>query len=225
MSRLGILTGARAEVDLLRVLPGPAPLVACSGADLERARTMARELVARGAEALVSFGLAGGLAEGLRAGTLLLPSEILLPDGSPRTVDPAWREAVLARASGLHPFGARVACTPHLLATPADKRALAERSGAVAVDMESEAVALAAQRGGLPFLVLRAIADPYDAAIPPPALAGLTADGALRPFAVALELARQPRHLSALLRLARDVRAALTALRSALHRLESLDPP
>lgn len=229
MSRLGILTGARAEARLLRALlrplPGPVPLVACSGADAERARALARDLVARGAEALVSFGLAGGLAEGLAAGTLLLPSEIRLSDGSSRTVDPAWRDAVLKRAGGPRPSGARVACASRVLATPADKRVLAERSGAVAADMESEAVALAAQQAGLPFLVLRAVADPWDAAIPPPALAGLAADGTLRPFAVALALLRQPRHLPALLRLARDSRVALMALRAALHRLESLDPP
>ncbi|CAO3424882.1 phosphorylase family protein [Azospirillum doebereinerae] len=199
--------------------------MACSGADAQHARAMAWGLVERGAEALVSFGLAGGLAEGMAAGTLLLPSEILLPDGAACAVEPAWREAVLERADGLHPSGARMACTPLVLATPADKRALAERSGAVAADMESEAVALAAQRAGLPFLVLRAVADPWDATVPPPALAGLAADGSLRLVAVTLELVRQPRHLSTMLRLAQDGHTALTALRAALHRLKSLDPP
>ena len=225
MKRLGILTGAHAEARLLRALPHPAPLVACSGADAERARALARDLVARGADALVSFGLAGGLARGVPAGTLLLPTEILPPAGSPLAVDPAWRTAVLRSTGGLHPSGARMACVPHVLLTRADKQTLAECSGAVAVDMESEAVARAAQWAGLPFLVLRAVADPWDAAIPPPALAGLAADGSFHPFAMVLELARRPRHLPALLRLAHDSRTALRALRAVLHRLKSLAPP
>ena len=185
---------------------------------------MAWNLVERGAEALVSFGLAGGLAEGLAAGTLLLPSEIRLQDGSPAAVDPTWHDAVLKHIVGLHPAGGCMACVRHLLATRTDKQALAERSSAVAADMESEAVAVAAQRAGIPFLVLRAVADPWDAAVPPPILAALTPTGSLR-IAAAIELVRRPGHLPALLRLARDSHKALTALRTALNRLDSLEPP
>ncbi|MFP5517602.1 MAG: purine phosphorylase [Alphaproteobacteria bacterium] len=225
MNRLGILTGFRVEARLLRALPGHAPLVACSGADAERARAMARDLVERGAKALVSFGLAGGLAEGLAAGTLLLPSEIRLHDGSLAAVDPTWRAKTLERMNGLHPSGGCMACAPLVLATRADKQALAERSSAVAADMESEAVAVAAQRAGLPFLVLRAVADPWDAGVPPPILAALATTGSLRFFAAAVELLRHPGQLPALLRLARDGHEALTALRTALNQLDSLEPP
>lgn len=225
MSRLGILTGLQVEADLLRALPRQAPLVACSGADAAHARAVAWDLVERGAEALISFGLAGGLAEGLNAGTLVLPSEIRLHDGSLRAVDPAWREAVQERMKGLHPSNGRMACVPLVLETLAEKKALAERSSAVAADMESEAVAVAAQRAGMPFLVLRAVADPWDAVVPSPILMALATNGSLSVFAAAVELVRQPRHLSALLRLARDGHRALAALRTALNHLGSLDPP
>ncbi|HYG90600.1 MAG TPA: nucleoside phosphorylase [Azospirillum sp.] len=227
MTRLGVLTGVTAEARVLGVLSGAPPLVACSGADAERARALAAGLVARGATALVSVGLAGGLAEGWERGTLLLATEVELPDGSVRTVDRAWREDVLTRAhaAGVHLAGGRLASARRVMATPADKRALAEHSGAVAVDMESHAVALAAQTAGLPFLVLRAVADPWNAAIPPPALAGLGPDGTVRALAVAACLAREPWHLPDLLRLARDSRAGLTSLRAALARLGTLNPP
>lgn len=226
MTLLGFLTGVRAEARVLRALPGAPPLVACSGADADRAERRAGELVTRGATALVSIGLAGGLAEGLKAGALLLPSEVLLPDGSLRAVHPAWRAAVLARArgAGVGLLDGRVASVRQAVTTPAAKRALAERSGAVAVDMESAAVAMAAQAAGLPFLVLRAIADPVDAAIPRPALAAVAADGGLRPLAVAARALRDPRCLPAVLRLARDGRAGLSALRGALIRIGSLHP-
>lgn len=224
MTRPGVLCGAQAEARLLRALPGPPPLVACSGANAERARALAQELAARGATGLVSFGLAAGLTEGMAAGTLLLPAEILLTDGSPCPIDPGWREAVLARAAGLRLSQERVACAGRVLATPADKRALAER-GAAAADMESEAVAVAARRAGLPFLVLRAVADPWNTAVPAAALAGLGEDGALRPGGIVLSLLRKPQHLPDLLRLARDSRAGLAALDEILRRLGFLVPP
>ncbi|PWC52641.1 nucleoside phosphorylase [Azospirillum sp. TSO22-1] len=208
-------------------MSGTAPLVACSGADADRAQRLAEEMVAHGATALVSFGLAGGLAHGLKAGTLLLASGVVLPDGSERAVSPAWRAAVLARAqaAGVSLSGGRIASVPRMAATPADKRALAGRSGSAAVDMESAAVALAAQDAGLPFLVLRAVADPPDATVPPLALAGVGGDGRLRPLRLVMHLLREPRSLPATLRLARDGHAGLSALRCALIRLGSLDPP
>ncbi|WP_448190978.1 phosphorylase family protein [Azospirillum sp. sgz301742] len=226
MSRLGILTGVAAEARVLRALPGAPPRVACSGADAERARALAEDLVAQGAAALVSFGLAGGLAQGWGAGALLLATEVRLPDGAVHAVDAAWRAEVLARAraAGVRLESGTLACAARVLATPADKRALALCSGAVAVDMESHAVVLAARAACLPFLVLRAVADPWDVAIPPLALAGVGPDGRLRPLAVAAGLARDPRHLPALLRLAGDSRAGLAALRKALAGLGSLDP-
>lgn len=227
MIRLGILTGARAEARILRALSGTVPLVACSGADAKRAQDLAAGLVARGAAGLVSFGLAGGLAPGLGAGTLLLASGVFLPDGSERAVSPAWRAAVLERAhaAGVRLSGGRVASVQRVAATPAEKRAAAERSGSVAVDLESGAVALAAQDAGLPFLVLRAIADPLQATVPPPVLAAVGDDGRLRPLRIAGCLLREPGSLPATLRVARDGHAGLTALRRALLRLGSLDPP
>lgn len=199
-------------------------MVACSGADAERATTLARELVSRGATALLSFGLAAGLAEGLAAGTPLLPSNILLPDGSSCAVDLRWRDAILARAAELRLMDVPVACTACVLAMPTDKKTLAAH-GAAAADMESHAVAETARRAGVPFLVLRTVADPWDATLPPLAIAGLGPDGALRSGRVALGLLREPRHLPALLRLARDSRAGLAALREVLRCLGSLDPP
>jgi len=57
------------------------------------------------------------------------------------------------------------------------KAALHARSGAVAVDLEARSVAGAASRAGLPFLVIRAIADPAEHDLPPAASARLKPDG------------------------------------------------
>jgi hypothetical protein len=83
--------------------------------------------------------------------------------------------------------------------------------------MESHVVAAVAREHGLPLLVLRAIADPADRAIPGPALAGLGPDGDARPLAVALRLLAAPWTLPALLRLAADSQAGLSALSRAVQ--------
>ena len=97
-------------------------------------------------------------------------------------------------------------------ASVAEKAALRARTGAVAIDLESHIVAAAAARAKKPFMVLRAVADPAGFALPPAALVGHDAAGRAALGAVMLSLLRHPRQLPALLRLARDYRAALKSL-------------
>jgi adenosylhomocysteine nucleosidase len=87
------------------------------------------------------------------------------------------------------------------------------------VDMESHAVATVAVAAALPFLVIRAIADPAGRALPPAALAGLSPTGEARPWAVLAALARRPGQLIALIRLIGDSAAGFAALGRAGSRL------
>jgi hypothetical protein len=116
-------------------------------------------------------------------------------------------------AGGVQPQAGAVAGSDRILATAGDKRALLEASGAAAVDMESHAVAAVATAAGIPFLVLRAIADPADQVVPQVAREALRPDGAIRIRATFGGLLRQPGQLIALLRLARQSTVALAALR------------
>ena len=78
--------------------------------------------------------------------------------------------------------------------------------------MESHAVAAEAVAAGLPFLVIRAIADPAGRALPAAALAGLSPDGGARPWAVLLSLLCRPDQLIGLVRLIGDSAAGFAAL-------------
>jgi len=98
------------------------------------------------------------------------------------------------------------------LAQAAAKTALFASTGAAAVDMESAVVARAAQRHGLPFAILRVIADPAHRPLPAAALVAMGADGEVDLAAVLGALLRSPRQLPALIRLARDSRGAFAAL-------------
>ena len=99
-----------------------------------------------------------------------------------------------------------------MVLTVAEKAALFERSGAVAIDMESHRVALVAAAAGLPFLALRAIGDPAGRALPALVARALGEDGRPRIGPVIAGLLRRPGDLAALLRVRRDTAAALAAL-------------
>jgi adenosylhomocysteine nucleosidase len=212
VSALGVVAGYRGEADCLTA---EGLIIRCSGADALRARAAARELRGLGVAGLVSFGLAGGLATDLAPGDLLLPDTVVLADGGQLGTDPAWRgrlAATLQRA-GLHLQNMPIAASEHLVANPAAKTALAARSGAAAVDMESGGVALVAAEAGLPFLVLRAVADRSDQIIPHAAQGAIDPQGGIRQLAVLAGLARRPWEIVPLIALGRSSACGLASLR------------
>ena len=98
------------------------------------------------------------------------------------------------------------------LAAPLAKAALFAATGAAAIDMESAIVARAAVRRGLPFAILRVIADPAHRPLPPAALVAMRADGGVDVAAVLSALLRNQAQLPALIRLGLDSREAFSAL-------------
>jgi len=172
-----------------------------------------------GARCLVSFGIAGGLDPDLR------PGDVILTDAVVGEAE-AWRGGMqpllgeLARRVGARDgpvFGAGA-----ILATPAAKARLHRDTGALAVDLESAAVARAAAARGIPFVVLRAIADPAERDLPSAALLPLGAGGRPGYFRILRSVWRQPGQLPGLAGLAREARQALAALAepaAALHRM------
>jgi len=211
---IAAVTGLAAEARIARRIGWRA---AAAGGDAERTRRAVAQLVAEGASALVSFGICGGLDPALGPGALVLPQAVSSEDGRHRRVDAALRGALAAALghAGIAAAGGDVLGAARAADTPARKTALHRRSGAIAIDLESHLVAEAAAAAGLPFAVLRAVADPAERALPPAALIGLDAAGRPALGRVLLSLARQPEQLPALLQLARDTRRALAALRRA----------
>ena len=211
---IGIVVGMRSEAALL----APGPMIACSGGRPARAEELASYLLEAGAEALLSFGVAGGLDPALAPGDLVIATEVDL-DGASLKADEAWAKRLhneLPQARLGVVCGAQ---TPML--TAADKAHLRAESGGLAIDLESAAVAEACAAKGVPFAVLRAVADPAGRAIPAFALKGLAEDGRTRALPVILGLLGRPGQLPALLGLARDNRAALKALGRAARLLDA----
>lgn len=220
MSRVGIITGMIVEAAHVHAaaesLPQAArPLVAAVGGSPCRARRAALDFADRGVDALISFGVAGGLEPGLRPGDIVFADTVCRPDGLVISLASGWREAAV------HEIGAAVrvrsgsiVCCDAAITTVRAKAALHDRTGALAVDMESHGVAAAAAERGLPVLAVRAVADPAERAVPGSALAGLGPDGRRRPIAVLCALVRNPSEIAGLMRIARDSGKALESLKA-----------
>jgi adenosylhomocysteine nucleosidase len=219
MVRAGFVTGLAVEAGVLRRnaashTPGIETMIACAGADALRARRKAEDLLKAGAGALVSFGIAGGLDPALGPGDIVLPEAVVVPGGSAVVTGAAWRLRLvdLAAKKGHRVAGGKLAGSDHAVATVAGKRALFEASGAVAVDMESHAVALAAEAAGVPLLVVRAVIDPADRALPKAVLGSIAPNGRARKALVTARLVLRPWEVRQVDRLRQDTGAALRAL-------------
>lgn len=216
MSRIGIIVGMTAEAERVAAAGHPAadrPLVFVAAADARRAREGARLLLDQGIQGLFSFGLAGGLEPALGTGAVVLADAAVSPEGVRLETDAAW----LRRLASLLAHYPRVtlggiAGAERAVATTAEKAALRQLTGAVAVDMESLAAARAARDAGVPFMALRVILDPAGATLPSSALAGLGPDGRARALPVLARLLSRPWEVPSLLALGRDNRRALAVL-------------
>ena len=198
---LGILTGLAAEARLAR----PLGHVLAGGGDAAGALASAERLVAEGATALLSFGLAGGLDPALAPGAIVVPRAVLA-GGRRYPCDPVLLDALGGASVETLLGGAAVA------ATVAQKVQLRAASGAAAVDLESGALAEVAARHGLPFAALRAVCDPAGRDLPDLALTALDAQGRIGLRRSLASLLAQPRQVPALFALARDAAIARRAL-------------
>ena len=182
-------------------------LVVQSGPGAARAAAAASRAADEGADLLVSWGLAGGLGVGVAPGTVIAPRRVLAEGEEPRPVDPDWhsRLALLAADLGVHRGDLLTVAEP--LESPAAKRAAAEATNAVAVDMESAGIAAAAARARVPFVALRVVVDGVDDALPPGAGDWIDEQGRQRTSAV-LRAMVDARRWGALVTLARRYRVA-----------------
>ncbi|HET9818288.1 MAG TPA: hypothetical protein VFP92_03885 [Rhodanobacteraceae bacterium] len=143
--------------------------VAVSGVGPHNAMRAAERLLACRVTRLANWGVAGALDARLEPGDILVPDRIRhAPDDPGFATDPVARERIISACSGtLTVRRGALWSASEPIPTRADKRALAERSGAIAVDMEAASVAAVAARANLPFVAVKAICDPLARELPP----------------------------------------------------------
>ncbi|MHB8416087.1 MAG: phosphorylase family protein [Acidiferrobacteraceae bacterium] len=144
---------------------GSGAWLALSGIGAAQARAAARRLCASGVSGLISWGVCGALAPALLAGALVIPERVQGSDGRLYETTGVWRERLCDRISAPFHTGLMIE-SAEMVTSLSAKESLYRRFGAIAVDMETAAVAEVALEAGLPFVAIRAVVDVAQMAIP-----------------------------------------------------------
>jgi adenosylhomocysteine nucleosidase len=228
----GVEAGAQPRTWQGQLGDGGSCLVVQTGVGQTRARASA--LASPPARAFLACGCAGALSPSLHAGDLVVPDALVgfEPGGRPGLPVPvdgarlaAWGTA---RGFGVH-VGAVVSSTV-VLEDGRDKET-AGAGGAIAVEMESLAVAAVAASRGIPFFGLRVVLDEAGQQLPFGRDVVDETTGELRPVRVFASLL-DPRRWPAAGRLARQTQLAERGLRAVMTALlgvggiaSMLEPP
>ena len=166
-----------------------------------------------GVDAVLSWGCAAGLHPHIEPGALLVPTSVIDVDGETIEVDPQLHAGIRKRLCEPVPCVESLAASAAPVVSLVQKADLYARHGAVAVDMESAAIALAARSIGLPFAAVRVVLDPCSQALPDSVIAGMQDDGSFAIGRCLKSLSKRPSDLIAMIGLAVNSRRASTTLR------------
>ncbi|MGH8557179.1 MAG: phosphorylase [Methylococcales bacterium] len=214
------LPGEKRTLTKARIQPGHFTrlngntLIVLSGIGPDRAAEGAAILIRQGCNALLSWGCSAALKPDLKPGDLIIPEKVLCANGETIHTDHEWRGKLLERLFDRQTIhSGPITESRTLVGTAVEKQTLRNQTGAIALDMESAAIARLAARQNLPFVAIRAIADPATMDLPKPVAiaANQNADPGL---ALLLPLiTRYPGSIPALVRLGICFRAAQRGLR------------
>ena len=218
------LRGFRARV-------GEKEIVAiATGVGLARARAAAQKAFDAypKAELAIGTGVAGALAEHLKPGDLILAECVIVHRSAttpPEDLDAIQEERVseIAQtliAAGRSHFSGAILTSHDALADGVEKRRAGEVTGALAVDMETAAIAEEANSRGIPFVCLRAIIDEVDDQVIEPKV---DAEGNIRPLATAANALRNPGKLLELPQMMRNLGLATRAIADALEAIVTIE--
>ena len=180
-----VVAGFTREV---RTVEGPGIVAIAGGGVAARLEQALQEAAAAGASGIISYGLTGGLAEGLRIGDWIVGDR--LTGAIDHDCHAGWRDAIAASLPG-----ARVGtffADGRMIDTIAEKRALGERHRALAVDMESHVAAKVARAYDLPFAIVRIVSDEVGHLLPHAITVSMRPDGGFSRVAMRQSLADDP---------------------------------
>ncbi len=159
----------------------PVALVA-SGIGAERAKESTRRLLLTSdgldIKAVLSLGYAGALREGVKTGELVIAHNILRCTDMDNKIfeDYPCHSTLIALTKGVaeekgfkvndddrpHAYIGNLLSVAAPLSQPEEKKRAGQLTGAIAADMESAGVAMAAREAQIPFLALKVIVDEVD---------------------------------------------------------------
>jgi adenosylhomocysteine nucleosidase len=159
-----------------------------SGMGYARARRAAISLVkSHSPKWLLSCGFAGALQEGMQIGNIVMVNSIVDQHGQEMSFS---LNVASNESEGL--YVGRILTADEMVRTVDEKKLLAEKHNAIAVDMETLAVAQVAQEHQLGFMGIRSISDDLSADLPPEVLSVVGDTGAVRVGAALSSFVKRP---------------------------------
>lgn len=200
-------------------------VLACSGTGANNARTASELLIAQGATQLISWGCAAALVDALQPGDLVLADALIDVEGHRIAIQPGWLKVTKNLLSPyLKTHIGSLAESNTIVATAQNKKQLHSKTNAIAVDMETIAIAKVAKLNNLPFIAIRAIADPVDMDLPKAINHALNSEGDIVLAKLLLFIALHPAEIPGLIKLGLHFNAAKVTLRLVAPQLDQLSP-
>jgi len=198
-------------------------IVGYSGAGADNARLTAEHLITQGATRLISWGCAAALSDTLKPGDLILPDTLIDAEGTHFSIQSDWHRDSQKRLSNTRPVHTgRLAESHNIVASSEAKKRLHRQSNAIALDMESVAIANVARQNRLPFLAVRAIADPAGMDLPKAISHALNAEGDIVLGKLLRFIAQHPSEVPGLIKLGLHFNAAKNTLKWVAKQLDAL---
>ncbi|HVA81083.1 MAG TPA: hypothetical protein VNF29_09165 [Candidatus Binataceae bacterium] len=223
------LRGFRAQLGATEIV------AVATGIGMERAQAAARRALDLypDVDLVLGTGVAGALSSGLVAGDLVVADRILTDRGDGAAgaaeqvaaIDPATLSELgrYLRTAGVAYSTGAILTTHHVLTTGSDKRAAKERTGAIAVDMETAAIAAETHARGLRFAAIRAVMDGVDEEVVGARMADQNGD--VRPLQATGFLIRNPGVVIRLPRMMLNLGRAARSLAIALEAIVTRGEP
>jgi adenosylhomocysteine nucleosidase len=184
---------------------------------LEDAEKVATRLLSEGHGFFISWGVGGGLDPSLGPGRLLISQQVITISGQILEFSGDLGKRIGDTLKPLNPIVGRITSSEKPVVSPMEKAKLRNTSNAVAVDMESIAVAKIANKNNCGFLCIRSIVDSANFEIPSSALAGMDSEGGRVMLQVIRQLACRPKELKDMIKLSFHFRKALKTLNNAAN--------
>lgn len=196
-------------------------LIICyAGAGPINAGLAAQTLIKKGAGRLISWGCAAALSAQLKPGDLVLTDQVISATDNISS-ESDWIETVAAQLTNpLSICKQAITSSQTIIAASSEKQQLHQQTAAAALDMESLAIAKTAKRHDLPFLVIRAIADPASMTLPQAVVESLNQQGRVELPKLLKFLLSHPWEIPALIKLGIHFNAAQKTLRAVARQLD-----
>ncbi len=197
-------------------------LVTCSGAGPKNAYRASQLLIEKGADRLISWGCAAALSDTLMPGDLVLPLHLQAENQQQFSIESPWLNHIIKELAPIKINTGLLAESSAIVAQSSDKQAINTQSNAIALDMESIAIAQVAKQHKLAIVVIRCIADPVSMNLPKAVSYALNAQGDVILTKLLWFLLTHPSELPGLIKLGLHFNAAKNKLKIVAKQLNTI---